>query len=89
VFLASSLAAMFCYYGFEACGDVAEETPDASRQIPKAMRMTIYIGGRRGSMVCLACRALDQDMNAAISGRIRIPSSPCCAMRWARWVSAP
>jgi len=24
-FLASSLAAMFCYYGFEACGDVAEE----------------------------------------------------------------
>jgi amino acid transporter len=40
-FLASALAAMFCYYGFEACGDVAEETPDASRQIPKAMRMTI------------------------------------------------
>ncbi len=44
-FLASSVAAMFCYYGFEACGDVAEETPDASRAIPKAMRMTIYIGG--------------------------------------------
>ena len=31
-FLASSLAAMFCYYGFEACGDVAEETPDAGRR---------------------------------------------------------
>ena len=44
-FLASSLAAMFCYYGFEACGDVAEETPDAGRMIPKAMRMTIYVGG--------------------------------------------
>src|SRR6202142_2190560 len=44
-FLASSLAAMFCYYGFEACGDVAEETPDPGRMIPKAMRMTIYIGG--------------------------------------------
>ena len=26
-FLASSVAAMFAYYGFEACGDVAEETP--------------------------------------------------------------
>ena len=34
---------MFCYYGFEACGDVAEETPDASRTIPKAIRMTIYV----------------------------------------------
>lgn len=53
-FLASSLAAMFCYYGFEACGDVAEETPDASRMIPKAMRMTIYIGGAAASWVCLA-----------------------------------
>ena len=39
-FLASSLAAMFCYYGFEACGDVAEETPDASRMILKAMRFS-------------------------------------------------
>src|SRR5450631_2478951 len=53
-FLASSLAAMFCYYGFEACGDVAEETPDASRMIPKAMRMTIYIGGAAACWVCLA-----------------------------------
>jgi len=35
-FLASSLAAMFCYYGFEACGDVAEETPNASRMIRSA-----------------------------------------------------
>src|SRR5258708_27482843 len=44
-FLASSVAAMFCYYGFEACGDVAEETPDASRAIPQAMRMTTDTGG--------------------------------------------
>jgi amino acid transporter len=35
-FLASSLAAMFCYYGFEACGDVAEETPNASRMSPRS-----------------------------------------------------
>ena len=53
-FLASALAAMFCYYGFEACGDVAEETPNASRMIPKAMRMTIYVGGAAAMLVCLA-----------------------------------
>jgi amino acid transporter len=45
---------MFCYYGFEACGDVAEETPNASRMIPKAMRMTIYVGGA-ASMLGLPC----------------------------------
>jgi amino acid transporter len=68
-FLASSLAAMFCYYGFEACGDVAEETPDASRMIPKAMRMTIYIGGAAASWVCLAFVLSISDIGAVISGR--------------------
>ncbi len=68
-FLASSLAAMFCYYGFEACGDVAEETPDASRMIPKAMRMTIYIGGAAASWVCLAFVLSIPDIGAVISGK--------------------
>ena len=34
-FAASALAGMFCYYGFEACGDVAEETPNPGIEIPK------------------------------------------------------
>jgi amino acid transporter len=68
-FLASSLAAMFCYYGFEACGDVAEETPNASRMIPKAMRMTIYIGGAAASWVCLAFVLSISDIGAVISGK--------------------
>ena len=68
-FLASSLAAMFCYYGFEACGDVAEETPDASRMIPKAMRMTIYIGGAAATWVCLAFILSISNIGAVISGK--------------------
>jgi amino acid transporter len=68
-FLASALAAMFCYYGFEACGDVAEETPNASRMIPKAMRMTIYVGGAAAMLVCLALILAVPDMNAIISGK--------------------
>jgi amino acid transporter len=72
-FLASSLAAMFCYYGFEACGDVAEETPDASRMIPKAMRMTIYIGGAAASWVCLAFVLSITDIPAVISGKDHDP----------------
>jgi amino acid transporter len=68
-FLASSVAAMFCYYGFEACGDVAEETPDASRAIPKAMRMTIYIGGFAAMLVCLALVLAVPDLNAVFSGK--------------------
>src|ERR1700733_1125013 len=67
-FLASSLAAMFCYYGFEACGDVAEETPDPSRMIPKAMRMTIYIGGAAATWVCLAFVLAIPDIGAVMAG---------------------
>src|SRR6195256_3121448 len=68
-FLASALAAMFCSYGFEACGDVAEEPPDASRMIPRAMRMTIYVGGAAAMLVCLALILAVPDMNAIISGK--------------------
>jgi len=68
-FLASSLAAMFCYYGFEACGDVAEETPDPTRMIPKAMRMTIYIGGAAATWVCLAFVLAIPDIGAVIAGQ--------------------
>jgi amino acid transporter len=74
-FLASSVAAMFCYYGFEACGDVAEETPDASRAIPKAMRMTIYIGGFAAMLVCLALVLAVPDLNAVFSGKDTDPVS--------------
>ena len=44
VFMASALAGLFLFYGFEACGDVAEEVADPARRIPKAMMMTILVG---------------------------------------------
>ena len=68
-FLASSVAAMFCYYGFEACGDVAEEVPNASVAIPRSMRVTIYIGGGSAMFVCLALLLAVPDLAAAVSGK--------------------
>ncbi len=53
-FLAAAIIGVYQYYGFEACGDVAEEVPDPTREIPKAMRMTIYIGGAASTLVCLS-----------------------------------
>ncbi|MBP1326656.1 amino acid transporter [Leucobacter exalbidus] len=44
VFMASALAGLFLFYGFEACGDVAEEVADPARRIPRAMIMTILVG---------------------------------------------
>jgi len=73
--LAASVGATFCYYGFEACGDVAEETPNPSRAIPRAMIMTIYIGGAAAMLVCLALLLAIPDLGAAISGKDADPVS--------------
>ncbi|PSK90478.1 amino acid/polyamine/organocation transporter (APC superfamily) [Murinocardiopsis flavida] len=67
-FLAAGLIGIFQYYGFEACGDVAEEVPDPTRRIPKAMRMTIYIGGAAAMFVCLALLLAVEDYGAVIGG---------------------
>ena len=72
-FLASALGAMWCYYGFEACGDVAEETPDAGRTIPKSMRLTIYVGGVAALWVCLGLVLAVPDVDAVFSGKDKDP----------------
>ncbi len=72
-FLASSLGAMFCYYGFEACGDVAEETPNASRTIPISMRLTIYVGAIAALWVCLGLVLAVPDVDAVMSGQDKDP----------------
>lgn len=43
--LVAVLAHAFIFYGFESAGDVAEETREASKQVPKAMRNALLIGG--------------------------------------------
>jgi len=53
-FLAAAVVGLFTCYGFEACGDVAEETPNPGLGIPKAMRTTIYVGMSASVFVCLA-----------------------------------
>jgi len=67
-FAAAALVAVFQYYGFEACGDVAEEVPNPSLQIPKAMRMTIYIGGAAATFVVVSLVLAVPNLGAALTG---------------------
>ena len=84
-FLAAVLAPMFCYYGFEACGDVAEETPNASRAIPKAMRMTIYVGGFAAILVCLALVMAVPDVGAVLKGDDKDPVATTLRAAMGEW----
>lgn len=78
-FAAAALIGVYQYYGFEACGDVAEEVPNPGRLIPKAMRRTIYIGGAAATFVCLALILAVSDIPAVISGEDPDPVSTLLA----------
>ena len=43
--LVAVLAPVYIFYGFESCGDIAEETKDAGKKIPRAMRWALIWGG--------------------------------------------
>ena len=43
--LVAVLAPVYIIYGFESAGDISEETIDAGRQVPRAMRLAVIWGG--------------------------------------------
>ncbi len=67
-FLAAALIGLFQFYGFEACGDVAEEVPDPSRRIPKAMMLTILVGGAVALLVAGGFIMAEPDIPGVIAG---------------------
>ncbi len=69
-FLAASLSGLFLFYGFEACGDVAEEVADPTRRIPRAMILTILVGGVSGfiSYAGYVLAAPDAQLQAIMAG---------------------
>jgi Amino acid permease len=45
VMIVAVLVPVYIFFGFESAGDVSEETKDAGRQVPRAMRYTMIWGG--------------------------------------------
>ncbi|HEY5988205.1 MAG TPA: amino acid permease [Streptosporangiaceae bacterium] len=43
--LVAILAHVYIFYGFESAGDIAEETRDATRQVPKGIVRALLVGG--------------------------------------------
>src|SRR5205823_14598735 len=43
--LVAVLAPVYIFYGFESAGDISEETRNAGRQVPRAMRLSLLSGG--------------------------------------------
>ena len=71
--LVAVLAPVYIFYGFESSGDIAEETKDAGRQIPKAMRAALIWGGIASFILTAGLLLATQKHNpvgAAVAGGI-------------------
>src|SRR5438270_7131120 len=67
--LIAVLAPVYIFYGFESCGDISEETRDASRRIPRAMRLALIWGGIT-SLVLTAALLLAMPSHNAVGATV-------------------
>lgn len=72
-FLAAMLAAVWVFYGFEACGDIAEEVHDPGTKVPRAMMWTLLVGGVTTILLVFALILAVPDIGAVISGTNAAP----------------
>ncbi|WP_458085185.1 APC family permease [Streptomyces malaysiensis] len=68
-FMAASLVGLFLYYGFEACGEVAEEVPDPARSIPRAMQLTVVVGGLAAIFAFAGYALAAPDLPSILAGK--------------------
>jgi amino acid transporter len=68
-FLAAALFSVWIFYGFEACGDIAEEVKNPSQKIPRAMRMTLGVGSVASAIITIAFILAVPSITAVISGK--------------------
>jgi amino acid transporter len=68
-FFGAALAGLFLFYGFEACGDVAEEVANPARRIPRAMMLTILVGGVSALFSFGGYVLAAPDLQAIVSGK--------------------
>jgi amino acid transporter len=68
--LIAVLAPVYIFYGFESAGDISEETRDAGRQVPRAMRLALIWGGI-ASLVLTAALLLAMPETNAVGATVK------------------
>jgi amino acid transporter len=71
---AASLIGIWIIFGFEACGDLGEEVQEASHKVPRAMMLTMWVGGASTLVIALGMTLAVPDMAAAVSGKVANPA---------------
>jgi amino acid transporter len=71
--LIAVLAPVYIFYGFESSGDISEETADAGRRVPRAMRHALIWGGI-ASFILVASLLLAMPETDPVKSTVSSPS---------------
>ncbi|MEL2242070.1 APC family permease [Leclercia adecarboxylata] len=72
-FMAAALIGLFMFFGFEACGNVAEEVKNPSRKIPVAMILSIVFGAISAIISILGYLLASPNLMNIVNGKIADP----------------
>ncbi|MBZ0057795.1 MULTISPECIES: APC family permease [unclassified Leclercia] len=72
-FMAAALIGLFMFFGFEACGNVAEEVENPSRKIPVAMILSIVFGAISALISILGYLLASPNLMNIVNGKIADP----------------
>ncbi|MBO0678370.1 amino acid permease [Mycolicibacterium sp. S2-37] len=72
-FFMAALVGLWQFYGFEACGDVAEEVENPERKIPHAMILTIVVGLAAAMIAYAGFVLAAPNLQAIVDGEVADP----------------
>lgn len=72
-FMSASLMGLFMFFGFEACGNVAEEVKNPGKKIPLAMILSIVFGAISAVISILGYLLASPDLLNIVNGNIADP----------------
>lgn len=72
-FMSASLMGLFMFFGFEACGNVAEEVKNPGKKIPVAMILSIVFGAISAVISILGYLLSSPDLINIVNGKIADP----------------
>jgi amino acid transporter len=83
--LIAVLAPVYIFYGFESAGDISEETRDAGRQVPRAMRMAL-VWGALSAFILTAALLLAMPETDAVRATVEGGGVPFILGQLPEWV---
>ena len=72
-FMSASLMGLFMFFGFEACGNVAEEVKNPGKKIPVAMILSIVFGAISAVISIMGYLLSSPDLINIVNGKISDP----------------